>query len=204
MNDKVTKKTSRKGAKRQSKTSSSANAPANFSPTLGELDLHLFGEGKHERIYDKLGAHLITHEGKRGVAFAVWAPNAKNVSVVGNFNEWNGTKHQMRWLGSSGVWELFIPGLREGELYKYEIRAGRQTFLKADPYASMMEVPPNTSSIVFKSKYKFRDRGWLTQRKKRQSWRDPARRPDGGTAARRHGEAHHRDRGRDRRDGALI
>jgi 1,4-alpha-glucan branching enzyme len=181
---KAPEKIARKAAKAQSKAIAGRAKPRetktatkvsshDFSPTLGELDLHLFGEGKHERIYEKLGAHLTTHEGKRGVAFAVWAPNAKSVSVVGNFNEWNGATHQMRGLGSSGVWELFIPGLRDGELYKYEIKAGRQTFLKADPYALMMEVPPNTSSIVFKSKYKFRDRAWLAQRKQRQAWREP-------------------------------
>ena len=144
-----------------------------FAPTLGELDLHLFGEGRHERIYEKLGAHLITHEGKRGVAFAVWAPNARSVSVVGNFNGWDGASHRMRSLGSSGVWELFVPGLREGELYKYEVKNGRRKFLKADPYGFMMEVPPATSSIVFKSKYKFGDRAWMTRRKKRQAWREP-------------------------------
>jgi 1,4-alpha-glucan branching enzyme len=161
-------KTSRKGAQTQSQ-----KPLHHFSPTLGELDLHLFGEGKHERIYEKLGAHLLTHEGRRGVAFAVWAPNAKSVSVVGNFNDWNGSKHPMRPLGSSGVWELFIPGLRAGELYKYEIKRSRRTFLKADPYAFMMEVPPETSSIIFKSKYKFRDQAWMSQRKKRQAWREP-------------------------------
>jgi 1,4-alpha-glucan branching enzyme len=183
MSDKPKKKASRKGAKAQSKTPAGSKkrtrtvigkkSPAEFSPTLGELDLHLFGEGKHERIYEKLGAHLLTHEGTRGIAFAVWAPNASSISIVGNFNEWNGENHQMRPLGSSGVWELFIPGLREGELYKYEIHSGRHKLLKADPYAFMMEVPPNTSSIVFKSKYKFRDRLWMNQRKKRQAWREP-------------------------------
>jgi 1,4-alpha-glucan branching enzyme len=166
-------KTSRKGAKTQSTTRALSKLPHDFSPTLGELDLHLFGEGKHERIYEKLGAHVMTHEGTPGVAFAVWAPNAKSVSVVGNFNDWNGTTNPLRRLGSSGVWELFIPGLREGELYKYEIKHGRRTFLKADPYAFMMEVPPSTSSIVFKSRYKFRDRAWMNKRKNRQAWREP-------------------------------
>jgi len=176
-------KTSRTGAKTQSKTAdaskkrvTSAPTPKSsrvFSPTLGELDLHLFGEGRHERIYEKLGAHVLTHEGTRGVGFAVWAPNAESVSVVGDFNEWKGASHKMRSLGSSGVWELFIPGLKQGDLYKYEIKSGRHKSLKADPYAMMMEVPPNTSSVVFKSKYKFRDRTLLTQRKKRQAWREP-------------------------------
>ena len=175
---------SRKGVKAQSAPkatrtpkrstdSPTPKSPEDFSPTLGELDLHLFGEGKHERIYEKLGARVSIHEGISGVTFAVWAPNAKIVSVVGNFNEWNGARHRMRRLGTSGVWDLFIPGLTEGELYKYEIKAGRQTFLKADPYALMMETPPDTSSIVFKSKYKFRDRAWLTKRQKRQAWREP-------------------------------
>jgi len=137
------------------------------------MDLHLFGEGKHERIYEKLGAHVITHEGKRGVAFAVWAPNAKSVSVVGDFNGWKSEKHSMRSLGSSGIWELFIPGLREGELYKYAIRTRRGEIFKADPYAFMMQVPPDTSAIVYKSRYKFHDRAWITKRTKRQAWREP-------------------------------
>ncbi|MGZ8848499.1 MAG: 1,4-alpha-glucan branching enzyme, partial [Pyrinomonadaceae bacterium] len=163
----ITTKTSRRGAKAQN------TAAPDFPPTLGEIDLHLFGEGKHERIYEKLGAHCVTHEGKRGVAFAVWAPNANRVSVVGNFNGWDSTKHSMRALGSSGVWELFIPGLKAGDLYKYAITNGRNQFFKADPYALMMEVPPDTSSVVFKSKYKFRDRAWLNKRKQRQAWREP-------------------------------
>jgi 1,4-alpha-glucan branching enzyme len=171
-------KVSHKGANTQSREFKLAkgkltDSGGGFSPTLGDIDLHLFGEGKHERIYEKLGAHVMTHEGKRGVAFAVWAPSADRVSVVGDFNDWDGKKHPMRRLAESGVWELFIPGLREGELYKYEIKNGRRKFLKADPYAFMMEVPPGTSSIVFKSKYKFRDRSWITSRTKRQAWREP-------------------------------
>jgi len=157
---------SRKGAKPQS-------SAKDFTPILGDIDLHLFGEGKHLRIYEKLGAHCQTYEGKRGVAFAVWAPAADHVSVVGNFNGWDSTRHPLRRRGSSGVWETFIPGLRAGELYKYAITtAGRQVF-KADPYASMMEVPPETSSVVYKSSYKFRDRAWLKNRAKRQAWRAP-------------------------------
>jgi 1,4-alpha-glucan branching enzyme len=175
------KRSSRKDAKAQSvrrlrvsKSKSTALVPSKeFPPTLGEIDLHLFGEGKHERIYEKLGAHVITLEGKRGVAFAVWAPNARSVSVVGTFNGWEGKTNPMTALGSSGVWELFIPDLTARELYKYEIMNGRRKFLKADPYAFMMEVPPATSSIIFKSEYKFGDRAWLTKRKKRQAWREP-------------------------------
>jgi 1,4-alpha-glucan branching enzyme len=156
-----------------SKGNKTKNPTNNFSPTLGDLDLYLFGEGKHERIYEKLGAHLITHEGKRGVAFAVWAPNARAISVVGNFNSWDSSRHRMRRLGDSGVWELFIPGLKVGELYKYAIDSRLGEIFKADPYASMMEVPPDTSSIVYKSTFKFRDRAWMKQRAQRQAWREP-------------------------------
>jgi 1,4-alpha-glucan branching enzyme len=170
------KRRSPKGAKKQTKPAQSHRVQESFhefSPTLGDIDLHLFGEGRHEHVYEKLGAHAVTHERKRGVAFAVWAPDATNVSVVGNFNEWNGERHPMRRLGNSGVWELFIPGLQSGELYKYQIKHGRETFFKADPYAAMMEAPPATSSIIFKSKYKFRDRSWISKRAKRQPWREP-------------------------------
>ncbi len=144
-----------------------------FAPILGELDLHLFGEGRHERIYEKLGAHPITHERKRGVAFGVWAPNAREVSVVGNFNSWDSSRHKMRRLGDSGVWELFIPGLKEGELYKYAIDSRLGEIFKADPYGFMMEVPPDTSSVVYKSRYKFRDSVWIKKRAQRQAWREP-------------------------------
>ncbi len=157
---------SRKGPK-------SKRLAEDFTPTLGDLDLHLFGEGKHLRIYEKLGAHPITHEGRPGVSFAVWAPAADQVSVAGNFNGWDPTSHPMRRLKNSGVWELFVPGLGAGELYKYAIRTGGHEFFKADPYAFMMEVPPDTSSVVFKSNYKFHDRVWMTRRRKRQAWREP-------------------------------
>ncbi len=160
------RKPSRKGAKAQS-------AVQELTPTLGDLDLHLFGEGRHLRIYDKLGAHPIVHERKRGVAFAVWAPSANRVSVVGNFNDWDAKRNPMRPLGSSGVWETFIPGLHAGELYKYAIKNGRREFFKADPYAFMMEAPPDTSSVVYQSNYTFHDGTWLTTRRERQAWREP-------------------------------
>jgi 1,4-alpha-glucan branching enzyme len=159
-------RSSRKGPKPQI-------SARDFSPTLGDIDLHLFGEGKHERIYEKLGAHPRTHEGKRGVSFAVWAPNARNVSVVGNFNSWDSSKHRMRQHRGAGVWELFIPGLKEGELYKYAIDSRRGEVFKADPYAFIMEVPPDTSSIVYKSRYKFHDRAWIKKRATFQAWRQP-------------------------------
>jgi len=137
---------------------------------FGEIDLHLFGEGRHEEIYKKLGAHVT----KKGVSFAVWAPHARAVSVVGDFNGWNGKDHRMNKLANSGVWELFIPKLAPGSLYKFEIhpRGGRPIF-KADPYAQHTEAPPNTSSIVYDSKYKFRDTKWLKSRSARQHYREP-------------------------------
>src|SRR5687768_5820432 len=119
-----------------------------MEPTLGEIDLHLFGEGRHEEIYKKLGAHVTTQGRRKGVAFAVWAPHARAVSVVGDFNGWDGHSHQMQMLGNSGVWELFIPKLTGGLLYKFEIHTHNgSTFHKADPYAQHAEVPPDTSSI---------------------------------------------------------
>ena len=96
--------------------------PYSFPPTLGELDLYLLAEQKHERIWDKLGAHVRELEGVRGVAFAVWAPNAAGVSVVGDFNGWDGRLNMMRMLGGSGIWEIFVPDLAPGTRYKYEIR----------------------------------------------------------------------------------
>jgi 1,4-alpha-glucan branching enzyme len=152
-----------------------SSPPALESPSiLGELDLHLFGEGRHELIYEKLGAHPFTQGGVKGVSFAVWAPFAEKVSVVGNFNAWNGAEHPMRRLGDSGVWETFIPQLQSGELYKYEIKApGLPVFLKADPYAFYAEVPPDTSSIVYESQYSFRDSEWMKQRAGREHFRQP-------------------------------
>jgi 1,4-alpha-glucan branching enzyme len=141
--------------------------PYSFAPTLGSLDEHLFGEGRHERIYEKLGSHLRRMGNVAGVSFAVWAPHADGVSVVGTFNNWDGRLHQMRRLGVSGIWEIFIPDLKTGDIYKYEIhRRGKPAFLKADPYAFHAEVPPGTSSIVHKSNYQFQDADWLEKRAK--------------------------------------
>ena len=137
-----------------------------FSPILGEMDLHLIGEGNHFEKYKLMGAHVREHEGVWGVGFAVWAPSADRVSVVGNFNHWDGREHQMRVLGSSGVWEIFIPGLREGEVYKFEIRARNgDVFEKADPYAQQMELRPNTASVVHYPKaYHWGDDEWVKKR----------------------------------------
>lgn len=148
--------------------------PYAFLPSVGELDLHLFGEGKHLEIYKKLGAHPTKMGRVSGVAFAVWAPQASGVSVVGDFNGWDGRFHQMRMLGNSGVWEIFVPELAVGALYKFEIRPPKGLpFLKADPYAQYTEVPPNTSSIVYESAYKFRDAKWIKSRSDRQNFRRP-------------------------------
>ncbi|HKG47318.1 MAG TPA: 1,4-alpha-glucan branching protein GlgB [Pyrinomonadaceae bacterium] len=141
---------------------------------IGDIDLHLFGEGRHEEIYKKLGAHVTKAGRTKGVTFAVWAPHASGVSVVGDFNGWNSTDHQMRKLDNSGVWELFVPKLSAGSLYKFEIRPPNgPPFFKADPYAQHAEVPPDTSSMVYDSKYKFRDAKWLKSRATRQHWREP-------------------------------
>lgn len=124
--------------------------PYRFSPTLGELDLHLIGEGRHERLWETLGARPRRHEDHEGVAFAVWAPNAEGVSVVGDFNGWDGRRHMMRSLGGSGVWELFVPGLAAGALYQFELRprGGGPPMMKADPLARRTEAPPAQASIV--------------------------------------------------------
>ena len=140
--------------------------PYRFPPVLGDLDLHLIGEGTHYEVYRVMGAHVRIHEGVRGVSFAVWAPNAERVSVVGNFNYWDGREHQMRVRGSSGVWEIFVPGIGAGELYKYEIR-GRDgsVFLKADPYARQMELRPATACIVCDPhRYPWGDEAWMRAR----------------------------------------
>ena len=119
--------------------------PYAFSPVVSEFDLHLFGEGKLYQAYDKLGAHRCMHQGVQGVNFTVWAPNAKRVSVVGEFNGWDGRRHPMRSRGSVGIWELFIPGIGDGEIYKYEILpqgGGTCRLRKADPYATAAECAP--------------------------------------------------------------
>ncbi len=142
-----------------------ADDPYRHQPTLGELDLHLIAEGRHEELWRVLGSHLRTHEGTDGTAFTVWAPNARAVRVVGDFNGWDGQGHSMRSMGSSGVWELFIPGLGAGTAYKYEILTrGGQWILKADPMARLAEVPPATASVVTDSSYEWGDGPWLERR----------------------------------------
>jgi len=139
--------------------------PYAFLPTLGELDLHLVGEGRHEELYERLGAHVRELGGVAGTAFAVWAPNARSVSVVGDFNNWDGRLHPMRSLGSSGIWELFVPGVQDGATYKFEVRTQDGTLhLKADPVAFAAEVPPANSSVVHRSTHEWTDDEWLASR----------------------------------------
>ncbi len=146
-----------------------ADDPYRFAPTLGELDLHLIREGRHERLWEALGARHRDHAGvtgtTRGVAFAVWAPNARNVRVIGNFNSWNGESHAMRSLGSSGIWELFVPELPTGELYKFAIQTQHGDWVEhADPMARQTECPPLTGSIVAHSSFEWTDTAWLHAR----------------------------------------
>jgi 1,4-alpha-glucan branching enzyme len=149
--------------------------PYSFLPMLGELDLYLLAEQRHERAYEKLGAHVREAGGVTGVAFAVWAPNAAGVSVVGDFNGWDGRLHMMRMLGSSGIWELFVPDIRPGNRYKYEIRTrDGGLILKTDPYASWMETPPGTASIAYQPNHTYYDGDWITERGQRDSLRSPA------------------------------
>ena len=137
-----------------------------FGRVLSDLDVYLLAEGTHLRNFEKLGAHFVTIDGVRGLHFAVWAPNAERVSVVGSFNSWDGRRHPMRNLGTSGLWELFVPELLEGEYYKYEIRsrAGGLIRLKSDPYAFRSEYRPGTASIAHDlEKHQWNDALWQTE-----------------------------------------
>ncbi len=149
--------------------------PYSFLPTLGEGDLYLFGKGDERRIYEKLGAHLRTIDGVPGASFAVWAPNAQRVSVVGDFNKWDGRCHQMRSLGSSGVWEIFIPGIGPGTLYKFEIRNRHGRIgLKTDPYGCFFETPPKNAAIVWGHRnFAWSDDAWLARRRQTNPLRSP-------------------------------
>jgi 1,4-alpha-glucan branching enzyme len=148
--------------------------PYRFWPTIGELDQHLIGEGRHEQLWRVLGAHVRTHQGTEGTSFAVWAPSARAVRIVGDFNGWDGRLHPMRSLGSSGVWELFLPDVGAGARYKFEILTpDGHLRLKADPLAFATELPPATASVVTESTYEWNDGEWLEARRAT----DPLRRP---------------------------
>jgi 1,4-alpha-glucan branching enzyme len=149
--------------------------PYSFLPTLGEGDLYLFGKGDERRIYEKLGAQLRTIDGVAGVSFAVWAPNAQRISVVGDFNNWDGRSHPMRSLGPSGVWEIFVPGVREGAHYKFEIRSLQGHIgLKTDPFGFFFEKAPKNAAIVWNTqKFSWDDAEWLAKRRQRDSLKAP-------------------------------
>ncbi len=149
-----------------------------FLPTLGEVDLHLIGEGRHEQLWDVLGAHVRRYDAPfdaiTGTSFAVWAPDAQGIRVIGDFNSWDGRAHSMRSLGSSGVWELFVPDIGDGTRYKFEI-LGRDGVWrqKADPMAFATETPPATASVVFTPDYRWNDDAWLRERSERNAYTAP-------------------------------
>ena len=139
--------------------------PYRFLPTIGELDLHLIREGRHEELWRALGAHVRTVDSVPGTAFTVWAPNARAVQVIGSFNGWTGRLHSMRSLGESGVWELFVPGIGDGEVYKFRILGADGVWReKADPMARAAEVPPATGSVITTSDFEWSDEHWLARR----------------------------------------
>ncbi|MBI3452041.1 MAG: 1,4-alpha-glucan branching enzyme, partial [Rhodospirillales bacterium] len=141
--------------------------PYRFPPILGEVDAHLLAEGNHLDSYRKLGAHPAIVDGVAGTTFAVWAPNARRVSVVGDFNQWDGRRNPMRMRRECGVWEIFVPGIRPGERYKFDILGvgGHQLPLKADPFAFRTETPPQTASIVHVPEQRaWTDDRWMTAR----------------------------------------
>jgi 1,4-alpha-glucan branching enzyme len=161
--------TSASGERRQNRD------PYSFLPALGATDMHLLGEGKHRRLYDVLGAQLRNVDGVEGTTFSVWAPNARRVSVVGSWNGWDGRAHPMRLLGTGGIWELFIPGVREGALYKYELvdSEGRLR-LKTDPCGFFFEVPPNNAAIVWSTqRFQWSDDAWIKRRRETNWLRAP-------------------------------
>lgn len=140
--------------------------PVKAYSLFSEYDIHLFREGKHAELYKKMGAQIIDSEGQQGVYFAVWAPNAKSVNVVGNFNGWNKHEHQLynRW-DSSGIWEGFIPGLQKSEVYKFSIETQNGTFVeKGDPFAKLWEVAPKTGSVIWDDEYHWQDKAWMKHR----------------------------------------
>lgn len=146
-------------------------------PILTDYDLYLMAEGTHYKNYEKLGSHIIEVDGIKGVHFCVWAPNAKRVSVVGDFNHWNGIRHPMRMLGNSGIWEIFIPGLDEGTLYKFEILSKYDNYKeqKSDPFAFFFEVRPKSAGIVYNidNKYQWQDAKWMDNRRSKNWFSSP-------------------------------
>lgn len=149
--------------------------PYAFEPVIDAMDMKKFESGSHYTIYEKMGAHPMTINGVEGVLFAVWAPNAIRVSVVGDFNLWDGRKHPMRRLGDSGIFEVFIPGIKAGEIYKYELKVkGGLVILKTDPYGNYAELRPATASVVYDiEQYSWKDKTWMNKRKKSNFEKEP-------------------------------
>jgi 1,4-alpha-glucan branching enzyme len=150
--------------------------PYRFGRVISDYDVHLFSEGKHTRIYDRLGAHVMVLDGVEGTHFGVWAPNGERVSVVGDFNGWDGRVHPMRSVGMSGIWEIFLPGVHEGQRYKFEIRSRvhGELLLKSDPFGFAFEVPPLSASVVARPDYTWGDDEWMESRARRNAWlREP-------------------------------
>ncbi|HEX8947871.1 MAG TPA: 1,4-alpha-glucan branching protein GlgB [Dissulfurispiraceae bacterium] len=151
--------------------------PYSFPPVLTDFDLHLIGEGTHYKNYERLGAHPLEVGGIRGVYFAVWAPNAQRMSVIGDFNRWDGRRHAMRPLGNSGIWEIFIPGLGEGEVYKFEVLSRHHHYIeqKVDPFAFYFEVRPKSAAVVYdiEHKHEWHDGQWMDMRKNKNWFESP-------------------------------
>ncbi len=152
--------------------------PYRYLPMIGDLDLHLIGEGRHEQLWQALGAHFVKQSDSlgdtSGVSFTVWAPNAQAVRVVGDFNSWDGTCYPMRSMGGTGIWELYIPGVKPGALYKFQILTKAGNWItKIDPMARRTEVPPATSSVVDISEYSWRDKDWMNQRARTDALKSP-------------------------------
>ena len=149
--------------------------PYSFQPVISDLDCFLFGEGTHYRIYEKLGAHPMTLDGTDGVLFAVWAPNAQRVSVIGHFNNWDGRRHMMRKIEESGIWELFIPNIQIFDHYQYEIKTPHDTVIqKSDPFGSFFELRPSHNALVYDiSNYRWNDGKWLSKRKAKNPLKQP-------------------------------
>ena len=149
--------------------------PYSFSPGISDMDIYLFNQGTHYNIYEKLGANPTVIDGVEGVLFGVWAPNAKRVSVIGEFNAWDGRRNPMRLLAGSGIWEIFIPGLKDNDRYKFEIKSSHGDILqKSDPYGKFAELRPSTTSLVYDiNGYDWQDAEWYEEQKKTDKYNRP-------------------------------
>ncbi|MFH0993894.1 MAG: alpha-amylase family glycosyl hydrolase, partial [Pseudomonadota bacterium] len=158
----------KKGKKRSHPASEANKAIQNDSHLLSEEDIYLFNEGSHFQLYEKMGARLVKQKGLEGAVFSVWAPNAARVCVIGDFNGWDEESHPLRLRGQSGLWEGFIPGIKNGDVYKYHIISQDNNYRvdKADPFALCYETPPSTASVAWELEYQWHDQGWMEKRGK--------------------------------------